>query len=137
MLNCPFCDAELGAASNRLRGGRCPKCGSIVSWEDDQTLTQNDLAPIVPARSITPTPTAPPSHDEDALPMSEIVRTLVERGASTARIDATVDTPIPPSSPPSASQTPTMAFSSTFVPPPPPSDGASAGPSAAATTDLD
>ena len=49
MLNCPFCDAELGAASNRLRGGRCPKCGSILSWEEQRTpaamLPQNTISP--------------------------------------------------------------------------------------------
>ncbi len=95
MLNCPFCSAELGASSDRLRGGRCPRCGSILSWEEDAS--------------------APPK-DEDSLPMSEIVRTLVERGVSASQASATI-TNLPPSDL-APLRTPTAAFSSAFVMPP-------------------
>lgn len=100
MLNCPYCDAELGAASDRLRGGRCPRCGSILSWGDD----------------------TPVAKDEDALPMSEIVRTLVQRGESQSFFKHTVQSPAfptaspaPPAfpvapSPVSVPKTPTTAF---------------------------
>jgi WD40 repeat protein/serine/threonine protein kinase len=92
MLSCPFCGAELGAASNRLRGGRCPTCGSILSW-DDQATVQFDvpLAPPPPAAPAVPPPSAMPrgertllSDDEDAMPMRDIVRTLVNRGPADA-----------------------------------------------------
>lgn len=78
MLNCPYCDAELGAASDRLRGGRCPRCGSILSWGDD----------------------TPVAKDEDALPMSEIVRTLVQRGESQSFFKHTVQSPAFPTASP-------------------------------------
>src|SRR6478609_5546882 len=103
MLNCPYCDAELGAASDRLRGGRCPRCGSILSWGDD----------------------TPVAKDEDALPMSEIVRTLVQRGESQSLFKHTAQSsafppaasnppafPAPPSSA-SPPKTPTTAFEAT------------------------
>jgi WD40 repeat protein/tRNA A-37 threonylcarbamoyl transferase component Bud32 len=118
MLNCPFCEAELGAASNRLRGGRCPKCGSIISWEDDQALTLPDAPPAAAALPSGSAPAATQRHDDDALPMSEIVRTLVERGGPSSRIDDTIDTPIPPGNAHPPAPTPTLAFSSTFVPSP-------------------
>ena len=88
MLNCPYCDAELGAASDRLRGGRCPRCGSILSWGDD----------------------TPVAKDEDALPMSEIVRTLVQRGESQSFFKQTIQSPAgAPLFPPSPAQPPSLA----------------------------
>src|SRR5262245_24703596 len=102
MLNCPFCDAELGAASNRLRGGRCPKCGSILSWAEEDA------------------PQAAPRTDDDALPMSDIVRTLVQRGSANPQLDATIATLFVPAKGPLHSGEPADAPADTYVSAPPP-----------------
>jgi tRNA A-37 threonylcarbamoyl transferase component Bud32 len=89
MLRCPFCDADLGGESNRLRSGRCPKCSSILSWDDDESQPEAGptnlpslLATLPPARS----------DDDDAPSIKDIVRTIVQRGApSPPSISATVN----------------------------------------------
>src|SRR5262245_65595381 len=77
MMRCPFCDADLSAGSFRLRGGRCPQCGSILSWAQEENA--EEAAEQSPS---PPPPPAPPSApvDEDAMSMKDIVRTLVSRG---------------------------------------------------------
>jgi serine/threonine protein kinase len=78
MLHCPFCHADLEAASARLRGGRCPDCGGIVNWTEPATSPNE-----VPPPSVAIEPRGLP-EDEDRLPMQDIVRTLVKRGFDNA-----------------------------------------------------
>jgi hypothetical protein len=37
MLRCPFCDADLNDVP--LQAGRCPTCGSVMAWQDDEPET--------------------------------------------------------------------------------------------------
>ncbi|MDX1947210.1 MAG: protein kinase [Pirellulaceae bacterium] len=86
MLQCPFCNADLGAGSARLRGGRCPQCGGILNWNE----TKATLAAIVPQCA--------DDDEECKVSMRDIVRTLVERGGPAASpADSAVS---PPKSPP-------------------------------------
>jgi len=88
MLRCPYCDTDLSAGSSRLRGGRCPSCGSILNWaggDDD-----------APASEFKPPQPPPEAVDEDAMSMKDIVRTLVGRSA--------FDDPPPENKPPSSNK---------------------------------
>src|SRR5687768_17422409 len=76
MLRCPFCDAELGGGSNRLRGGRCPKCSSILSWDDEES--QPEAGPTNLPSLLAAMPPAD-ARDGDAMSMKDIVRTIVQR----------------------------------------------------------
>jgi len=107
MLRCPFCDADLGGESNRLRGGRCPKCGSILSWDDDES--QPEAGPTnLPSLLATLPPAS--SDDDDAISMKDIVRTIVQRAAP----------PSPQSPPPSISATVNLGNTPIVKRPPPP-----------------
>src|SRR5262245_1975734 len=94
MMRCPFCDADLSAGSFRLRGGRCPQCGSILSWAQDEPAEEAS-----PQLSAAP-PTA--TADEDGMSMRDIVRTLVSRGGgdeeapAAASLVSQAPRPLPP-----------------------------------------
>jgi WD40 repeat protein/serine/threonine protein kinase len=119
MLHCPFCDAELDTDSLRVRGGRCPSCGSILNW------SESEPEPVAPAEAsgghtgpsastAPPQPPSPPARapvgDDDNLSMRDIVRTLVQRGSQEpAPRDhrPTLVTPLaPPMSPPAPASGP-------------------------------
>ncbi len=79
MLRCPFCDADLGGGSARLRGGRCPQCGSILNWADDVPAEAAPAAELSAAARRAAQ--APPRSDDDSMSMKDIVHTLVSRGS--------------------------------------------------------
>jgi WD40 repeat protein/serine/threonine protein kinase len=82
MLHCHFCEAELDTDSLRVRGGRCPSCGSILNWSESEPESP---APPPAAGGLLGPPTKPvppPAGDDDEnLSMRDIVRTLVQRGS--------------------------------------------------------
>jgi WD40 repeat protein/serine/threonine protein kinase len=73
MMRCPFCDADLSDESTRIRGGRCPHCGSILMWSEE--------APSEEVIGAAPREIAEPP-DEDNLSIKDVVRTIVARGAN-------------------------------------------------------
>jgi hypothetical protein len=79
MLRCPFCDADLGGGSNRLRGGRCPKCSSILSWGDDESQPEAGPTNLPSLRATLAS--AGSTDEDDAMPMKDIVRTIIQRAA--------------------------------------------------------
>src|SRR5688500_4865499 len=78
MLRCPFCDADLGGGSARLRGGRCPQCSSILNWADDAASEAAPSADLAAAAQRAKA--APERDDDDAMSIKDIVHTIVSRG---------------------------------------------------------
>ena len=76
MLRCPFCDADLGGESNRLRGGRCPKCSSILSWGRRRVASRRGSGEQAVAAGFA---AAGSSAEDDGMSMKDIVRTIVQR----------------------------------------------------------
>ena len=118
MLRCPFCEADLSeTGSFRLRGGRCPQCGSILNWAQD-SAEESSQQPAAPEGSA---PAAPPV-DEDAMSMRDIIRTLVSRGGGDEDEDSpppSLLSPAPGAAPPSRPRLPTPAAAKTVNTGPP------------------
>jgi WD40 repeat protein/serine/threonine protein kinase len=79
MLHCHFCEAELDTDTLRVRGGRCPSCGSILNWSESEP--ESPAPPAAGGLLNPPTAPVPPPGDDDNLSMRDIVRTLVQRGS--------------------------------------------------------
>ena len=106
MLHCPFCDAELDTDSLRVRGGRCPSCGSILNWSESEP----ESPPPPVARTLVDPPAVPPPPppvgDDDNLSMRDIVRTLVQRGSQEPAPRDNRPTLVTPLAPPAPASSP-------------------------------